>query len=183
MPRPSRDTAPGRYARALVSHRVSDAFLPARPDPRAAGHPAARAQRAAARAAAVRAHFAQAAAAVGGMAAPVLAHAGCDRGKLDRRQQRAVRAVHAHPLAGGRPGRLAPRRELPGAGQPPELGGYPGAAEDPEPARPVPALLPEEPADLGAVAGAGLVGAGFPVHEALLAGYPGEASRTAGQGP
>src|SRR6185437_5431455 len=168
MPRSSRGTAPGRYALALVCYRVPDAFLSARPDPRAAGRAAARAQRAAARDPAVRADLAQAAAAVGGMAAPVLAHAGGDRGKLDSRQQRTVRAVHAHPLAGGRPGRPAPRRELPGAGQPPELGGHSGAAEDPEPAHPVSALLPEEPADLGAAAGAGVVGAGFPVHEALL---------------
>ena len=105
------------------------------------------------------------------------------RGGLDRHQQRDL--PRAGPAAARRARARGPvhPRVVPRGVQPPVVGRHPGAAGGVQPAHPVPQVLPQAAADLGAVPRAGVVGARLPVHAPLHRGAPREASGGPRQGP
>ena len=132
---------------------------------------------------AVRRGAAEAGGAAAGMATPrEPGDDGPGRG-LDRHQQRDL---PGHGLAAARRARArgpVDARVVPRGLQPPVLGGHPGAAGRVQPPHSIPEVLPEAGTDLGAVPGAGLVGARFPVHAPPFARIPREAPGETRRGP
>jgi hypothetical protein len=77
--------------------------------------------------------------------------------------------------------KLNPKRVVPGAVQSPVLGGYFGTPENIAQTNSHAQIFSEKGADLGAVSGAGLVGTGFSIHEALFQRISGQTSPPEGQ--
>ena len=106
-----------------------------------------------------------------------------DRPGVDQLQRCDLQLDGCIAARGRRRRRTRSAQLVPGAVEPPVVGRHPGAAEGVQPPHPVPEVLPQAGADLGAVARAGVVGARLPVHEAPLGHVPAEAPGSPRRGP
>ena len=111
-----------------------------------------------------------------------VADAGGHRGALDRGQQLALLAVEACAGAGDGHSGAEPAAVVSHPQQPCHRRGHPAAAIRVLSAHPLHSLLHQAEPDLGAGARPGLVGAGFPVHEASFRRLPRTPSRKAPAG-